>query len=412
MMSVRVECDVAIVGGGPAGLGAAIALRQANVRRVVILEREGEAGGVPRHCGHPPFGMREFGYPMTGTAYARRLVTKARRAGVDIRTSHHVAEIGARGTLHVATPEGFVTVSARRVILATGVREAPRSERLIGGDRPIGVLNTGALQSYVYLEGTRPFRRPVVVGTELVSLSAIWTCVAHGMRPAAVIEARERGTARWPLTIFPRLLGIPVHYRTEIRTIVGSGRVEKVVIASRDAAAQEIVCDGVLLTGRFRPEASLARSGGLEIDPGSRGPVVDQFGRCSDPTYFAAGNLLRPVETAGWCFREGRRIGRYVAEALARETTQSQEFVAIRHDPRIAFTVPQRLALDAPLGKAPALQIRISDSYRGRIVASTDGAERWAGPLRSRPERRILVPLEPLMVASRSGEVRLDLKGG
>src|ERR1700757_216076 len=152
--------DVAIIGGGPAGVAAAVALRARGVARVVILEREASLGGVPRHCGHPPFGMHEFGQVMSGPAYARRLAAAASAAGVEILCAHSVVALRSGGVLDVATPEGRVEIRALRVLLATGAREAPRAARLIGGDRPLAVLNTGALQASVYLRSKIPFRRP------------------------------------------------------------------------------------------------------------------------------------------------------------------------------------------------------------------------------------------------------------
>ncbi|WP_134568983.1 NAD(P)/FAD-dependent oxidoreductase, partial [Pseudomonas aeruginosa] len=158
-MSITEQVDVAIVGSGPAGLAAAIELRRQGVARVCVLERDGEAGGIPRHCAHPPFGLREHGRLLTGPAYALRNVEQAERAGVDIRLRHSVVALAAAGLLQLATPEGPRSLRATRVLLATGARETPRSARLLGGDRPLGVINTGALQAYLYLQGLKPFER-------------------------------------------------------------------------------------------------------------------------------------------------------------------------------------------------------------------------------------------------------------
>ncbi|HID68792.1 MAG TPA: FAD-dependent oxidoreductase, partial [Roseibacterium sp.] len=163
-----INCTVAIVGGGPAGLALATELKTRGVDNVVVLEREGQAGGVPRHCGHYPFGFWGFKRLMKGPEYARALVQKARAAGVEIRTGHTVTALHPNARLGLSTAEGAMELQAERVVLCTGVRESSRAQRFIGGARPQGVISTGALQSMVYLHGMRPFRRPVIIGTELV----------------------------------------------------------------------------------------------------------------------------------------------------------------------------------------------------------------------------------------------------
>lgn len=397
-MTIRRQVDVAIVGGGPSGLGAAMSLRRAGVASVVVIEREADAGGVPRHCGHPAFGLREFGYPMGGPAYARALVKQARAAGVEILTRHSVVSLEPDGNLVVANPDGALVVTARRVILATGARESTRASRMLGGDRPLGVLNTGALQAYVYLQGLAPFRQPVIVGTELVGLSAIWTCLSHGMRPRAVIAEGDRAVARWPLGLFPHLLGIPVHYNAEVEAINGIGRVDSVRIARRGKGSLDIACDGVLLTGRFVPEASLMRSSHIEVDHGSGGPVVDQTHRCSDPSYFATGNLLRGIETAGWCFREGQSLGQRVAADLA-APCQRPAVIPITVTGLLKYAVPQQLS-QSDDRSSPALQLRVSEPFSGDLVVTSGSRELLRRHLRSRPERRILVPLGKLADAT------------
>ena len=309
--------DVAIIGAGPAGLAAATALKRGGVERVVILERECVAGGIPRHCGHPPFGLREFHRIMAGPSYARRLVETARDAGADIALKTTVTALGPSGTLSVVSPAGLAKLSARRVLLATGIRETPRAARLVSGDRPPGICNTGALQSMVYLKNQIPFRRPVIVGTELVSFSALLTCWRAGIRPVAMLEEGPRAHVRWPLHHAARLFGVPLLYGARIVAITGRSRVEAVQITDESGRPREIGCDGVLFTGQFTPEASLVALSHLALDPDTGGPAVDRFGRCSDPSYFAAGNVLRAVETAGACWREGRTAARWIARDFA-----------------------------------------------------------------------------------------------
>lgn len=410
-MSEPLRPDVAIVGGGPAGLGAAVALKRRGVAHVMVLDREHEAGGIPRQCGHPPYGVREFGRLMTGPTYARRLRELAVREGVDIHLRHSVAALHPGGRLSVATPEGMIEVVAGRVILATGGRETPRSARFLSGDRPLGILNTGALQDYIYLKGLRPFERPVVVGTELVSLSALWTCLRHGIRPAAVIEAGDRATARWPLGLFPRLLGIPVYYGTQVEEIIGLPKVERVSVVDRQGHGRSIACDGVLLTGRFVPEASLMRMAGIALDRGSGGPAIDQYGRCSDPAYFAAGNLLRAIETAGWCHYEGRRIGMAVADDLAGLLPPPTESIALVRGAGVQWIVPQSIALPAT-GATGGIQLRAAGPVRGRLTLRQGDRVLWSRRLASRQERRLHIPIGAIRERDGLAEITVAIESG
>ena len=303
-MSIPETCDVAIVGGGPAGLGTATRLKQLGVDDVVILERESQAGGIPRHCGHPPFGMREFKRILSGPVYARKLVERANKAGVKICLNASVVQMHERGRLSVSTDSGASEIQARIVVLATGVRETPRSTRLISGQRPMGILTTGALQSMVYLKQKVPFKHPVIIGSELVSFSSLLTCRHAGIKPVALLESNRRVTARNFTRFMPALFGVPLHLETSLDGIIGQERVTGVRVASisnQETDQQtDIDCDGVLFTGEFTPEATLVHMSSLELDQASGGPVVNQLGQCSDPHYFATGNLLRPVETTGW----------------------------------------------------------------------------------------------------------------
>ena len=394
----QLYADVAIIGSGPAGLAAAIELRRQGIERVVVIERESTAGGIPRHCGHPPFGMREYGRILSGPAYAKRNVATALAAGVEIRLRHSVLSLAPHGQLRLASPEGAVELHAHRVLVATGARETPRSARLLSGDRPVGVINTGALQNYLYLQHLKPFERPLIVGTELVSLSAVLSCRRAGIRPVAMLEANPRPTARWPLALFPRLCGVPMHFGAQLLEIHGTGRVESAQVRLADGQLKTFECDGVLLTGQFTPESSLIRNSHLQLDSGSGGPVVDQFGRCSDPSYFAAGNLLRPIETAGWSYREGRQIGRLVGADLRGELPPALGHIHLDCNAPIKLCVPRQLVRSHMAG-LEHIQLRVSQAVSGTLrVRTSNGQELWSHQVSSLPERRLLIPLKALAI--------------
>ncbi|WP_149086600.1 NAD(P)/FAD-dependent oxidoreductase [Pseudomonas prosekii] len=411
MNPVEIEnVDVAIIGGGPSGLSAAIELRKLGVSKVVVIERESEAGGVPRHCGHPPFGFWEYGRVYTGPDYAKRNVEEALKAGVDIRVKHSVVKLGSGGRLEVVSPKKVLVIHASRVLVATGAREMPRSARLVGGDRPLGVINTGAFQSYLYLQHLKPFNRPLIVGTELVSLSSIMSCRRAGIKPVAMIEANHRATARWPLSLFPKLCGVPMHFGAQLLEIHGTGRVEGASVRLADGAIREFVCDGVMLTGHFIPESSLVRLSELKLDPKSGGPEIDQYGRCSDPAYFAAGNLLRPVETAGWSFREGRKIASMIVADLRGQLPVADRTIPVICSGELKLCVPQRLSLSSVRG-IKHLQMRVNRQARGRLVVRADGEELWSRLTSSLPERRILIPIASLNVPKGAKQLEVDFVG-
>ena len=407
------RCDVAVVGGGPAGLALATELKRLGVARVVLLERDAEAGGVPRHCGHFPFGVHEFGRLMRGPDYARRHVAEAAAAGVEIRTGVTVAEIKPGGALTLSSDAGLSQIAARRVALCAGAREASRAQRFIGGPRQKGVVTTGALQALVYLEGLKPFQRAVVVGTELVSFSALLTCRHAGVRPVAMIEENPRVTARAVFAGLPRMLGAPLHLGARLDRVLGRDRVEAVEFVEPCGTRRVVETDGVILTGRFRPEAALLRAGHLEIDPATGGPVVDQYGRASDPAYFCAGNLLRPIETSTWSAREGRQTARRIAQDLTRGDPRAAETTPVRiGHPAIRYALPQRLSRDDGPDAMTHLQLRLARPARGALTASIGDRALWTRAVDSLPERRLLAPLGPLLEAADGAPIEIALKEG
>jgi len=387
--------DVLILGAGPAGLSCAARLAELGVRDIVIIEREGMAGGVPRHCGHTAFGLREFHRLMSGPAYAGRLAATV--SGLGVRTRTTVTAIAPGGVVDIVDPEsGPSRIAGRAVLLAFGVRETPRSTRLVSGDRPWGVTTTGALQQFVYIEHRKPFRRAVVIGSELVAFSALLTLRHAGIACAAMIEGAPRITARKPGDWFARLLlGVPVLTSTQLVAIHGNGKVEAVEI-EHAGKRREIACDGVIFTGRFRPETATLATSHLALDQAAGGPMIDQYWRASDPAYFVAGNLLRPVETAGVAFAEGRAAAESIAASLAGQLPGSGRMIALQANAPLKYAYPQRLAL--PLaGMSPLLlKARVTRQARGRLRLLASGHELWSRRMTALPERRLSVPVSRL----------------
>jgi thioredoxin reductase len=412
MVDAGFKCTVAIVGGGPAGLALATELRRLGVDKVVVLEREFEAGGVPRHCGHYPFGLREFKRLMKGPDYARALVRNAIAAGVDICTHTTVTALHPNARLSLSTPDGLIELQAERVVLCTGVRESSRAQRFLSGLRPQGVISTGALQSMVYLAGQRPFRRPVILGTELVSFSAIMTCRHLGMRPVAMIEENKRVTVRQFMRPYPAIMGIPIKFGARDLCILGDRTVEAIAYTDQHGRRRTIKTDGVTVTGKFRPESALINASHLEVDPSTGGPNVDQYGRTTDASYFSTGNLLRPVETSSWCWHEAVECAARVRQDLASPLGDPGSVPLASDDPAIRFVIPQRLTLSDRPGAMKHMQIRLNWPASGHLTAGSGGKTLWKGFIKSRPERRILAPLAPLLKVAPREAVQLRIGAG
>jgi thioredoxin reductase len=403
------NCNIAIVGGGTAGLALATELRRLGMEDVVVLEREPEAGGVPRHCGHYPFGLRELKRLLKGPEYARKLVQNAKAAGVDIRTGHTVTALHPDARLSLNTPDGNAELQATRVVLCMGVRESSRAQRFIGGQRPMGVLTTGALQSMVYLNHKRPFRRPVIIGSELVSFSAIMTCRHMGMRPQAILEENERITVRQFMRPFPALTGVPVRFNASDIRILGDKTVQAVAYTDGAGRAHEIAADGVIISGRFRPESALLYASHLEVDQGTGGPSIDQYCRASDPSYFCTGNLLRPVETSSWCWHEAVETAGRIAQDIATPIEGESGVPLCSADPAIRFVVPQRLVKSDAPNAMTLMQLRLSQPASGHLTALSGGKTLWGDYMSSRPERRVLAPLKPLLKPEIKAPVELQI---
>lgn len=303
--------DVLVVGAGPAGLGAAAELAASGVR-VEVLEREQDAGGVPRHCHHDGFGGRRTTGGVSGPEYARRCTAAAERAGATLRTGITVTGWAGPRTLDATGPGGLERITARAVLLATGARERPRSARLVPGTRPAGVYTTGELQQAVHLHHQHIGTRAVVVGDEPVGHAAADTLRVAGVEVAALVTGRPSQ----PLAVLRRGPGAPVLSRTSVTGLSGRGRLTGVTVRHEDGRTTTLRCDTVVFTGDWIPDHELARRGELALDPGTRGPAHDASYRTGEPGVFAIGNLLHAVESAGTAAAEGRAVAAPVLRHL------------------------------------------------------------------------------------------------
>jgi thioredoxin reductase len=366
---------VAIVGGGPSGLTAAAALAPEVDGEVLVIEREAETGGIPRHSDHLGYGMRDLKRFISGPSYARRLTATAHDAGAALETEAMVTGWAGERSLRITSPRGLRTVTADAVVLATGARERPRPARLIPGDRPDGVYTTGQLQNVVHLHHAKVGRRAVIVGAELVSWSAVLTLRESGCATAAMVSAYPSAEAYAAFRLAGRLLiEGPVLTRSRIVGIHGKDRVRSVTVENLDTGERaRIDCDTVVFTGDWIPDHELARTGGLAMDSATRGPLVDAALRTSGAGVFAVGNLLHPVDTADSAALDGR----HVAAAVRRWLLHCQEppkSIRIRADEPFRWVAPQLISDDGSTAPRGDLLFWV-DEYRPlpKLRAVQDG---------------------------------------
>ena len=343
--------DVVIVGAGPAGLTAAAELAADGALNVVVLERESQAGGIPRHSDHLGYGIRDLKTFLSGPTYARRLVVRALAAGAQIRTDTMVTGWAGDHALELTAPGGRDRVEAAAIVLATGARERPRPARLIPGNRPSGVYTTGALQNLIHLRQGRVGRRAVVVGAELVSFSAVLTLRRAGCRTVLMTTTQPTPESYAAFTIAARspLLGVPVATRTRVARIIGDAALRGVEVEDLDSGRRRTVaCDTVILTGDWIPDHELARQAGLEMDPGSRGPLVDSALRTSRTGVFAIGNLVHPVDTADAAALDASHVAAHV-RAYLRGAAEPGAAVPIRAEAPLRWLTPGLLRDGDPL---------------------------------------------------------------
>jgi thioredoxin reductase len=384
-----------IVGGGPSGLAAAIELRQLGINPVTVIEREREAGGIPRHSDHSGFGIRDLRSLLSGPRYAKRYRELAEERGVDVLAETMVTDWEGGRRLKLTGPGGRQEIEPAAVVLATGCRERPRSARLVPGSRPAGVMTTSTLQQLVHLQGRKVGQRAVIVGAEHVSFSAVATLAHGGASVAGLVTElpRHQSLAAFRAGAAVRYRA-PVWSRTEVSAIHGSERVESVELTELDSGRTRTVdCDLVIFTADWIPDHELALMAGCELDPGSLGPLVDTALRTTRRGVFAVGNLVHPAETADVCARDGRHAAPAVAAYLRGPGEWPVPVRMVSRDP-LAWIAPNLLLTTGHPPPRDRFLLRSREFIRrARAQVRQGGSELWSGRLgRLVPGRSAHIP--------------------
>lgn len=397
------QVDVVIVGGGPAGLAAAVRLYERGVRSLLIVERERQLGGILRQCIHDGFGLTRFKASLSGPEYAARFIRQVEELGIPYVTDTTVLEVSPDKVVTAVSRGGLVQWQAGAVILTMGCRERTRGALGIPGERPAGVFTAGVAQAYINLYNTMPAREVVILGSGDIGMIMARRLTLEGAHVQAVFEIQPYASGL-PRNIEQCLndYDIPLYLSHTVTEIHGNSRLTGVTVSQVDEHFQpipgtekEYPCDTLILSVGLIPENELSIDAGVELDARTKGAVVDEHFQTSVDGIFAAGNVLHVHDLVDFVSMEAENLADSVAEYV-RAGGLAPCPIRIHTDKYINHTVPQRVS-----GRAPfTLSLRVNRPLKDcRIVVRQNGTELAAKRMKK------AIPAEMIQIAVDNGRM-------
>lgn len=372
--------DLVIIGGGSAGMSAAVAAYDAGLRNILLLERGNALGGILLQCVHNGFGLHRFKEELTGPEYAYRYEKQVRERGIPFKLDTTVLDITPdRVVTAINSEDGIFTVKAGAIILAMGCRERPKGALNIAGTRPSGIFTAGTAQKYINIDGYMPGNEVVILGSGDIGLIMARRMTMEGAKVKAVCELMpySGGLAR-NIEQCLNDFDIPLMLSHTVVEIHGRERVTGVTVAQVDErrrpipeTRQYIKCDTLLLSCGLIPENELTRGAGIPLDRITNGAQVDQNRQTAIPGIFACGNVLHVHDLVDYVSEEAEIAGRAAAAFVKNENATAPCDITLRTDGKVRYTVPQRITANEDV----RVYFRVADVYRGVTITVRDGEQ-------------------------------------